>query len=468
MTIGISRRAVLAAAAAAAAATPSAAQGQLVRPNIVSPAGQANILKYAQAVKAMMALPASDPHSWTYQWYIHSIPRNLSKAKEIARLFPIPSAGRTLAEAVWDTCKAHHANDIEDDFLPWHRMYVLQFEETIRTVLKDPSFVLPFWSYTETGQGFVPQAFRRKGDPVWRALYRDNRNAGANGGAAIDAGLGAQDPISADALQQISYRPKGADLGFCAHLDQNLHGGVHVLVGDQTGMGDVPTAAGDPVFWMHHCNIDRMWASWNALGGRNPTDDAWASRTFVLPDGHGGRMERTIASVLDLAQMPYAYESLVAGQTIVAASAAAPPRPITTLARSPAPIALSDAETQVVLGPTGVKPPKIVGAAARRNLLVVSALSADLQPGTLYRLELQADGEWSTAGFVHFFDAVAHGGMAHDDAAAMAHVSERAFAFDVTRLTAGKASLPQIRIRPVNGPVASARPVIGRLELVEG
>jgi tyrosinase len=27
-------------------------------------------------------------------------------------------------------------------------------------------------------------------------------------------------------------------------------------------MGRVPTAAFDPVFWAHHCNIDRIWAIW--------------------------------------------------------------------------------------------------------------------------------------------------------------------------------------------------------------
>ena len=37
-------------------------------------------------------------------------------------------------------------------------------------------------------------------------------------------------------------------------------------------MGSVPTAPADPVFWMHHAEIDRIWAAWQATHpGQNPT-----------------------------------------------------------------------------------------------------------------------------------------------------------------------------------------------------
>ena len=40
--------------------------------------------KYAQAVKLMMALPPSDPLSWTFQWYTHAVPTNTTKAAAIS------------------------------------------------------------------------------------------------------------------------------------------------------------------------------------------------------------------------------------------------------------------------------------------------------------------------------------------------------------------------------------------------
>ena len=50
-------------------------------------------------------------------------------------------------------------------------------------------------------------------------------------------------------------------------IEGNPHGHVHDMVGGD--MGEVPTAAADPIFWVHHCHIDRLWAAWiNAGAGR--------------------------------------------------------------------------------------------------------------------------------------------------------------------------------------------------------
>jgi tyrosinase len=68
---------------------------------------------------------------------------------------------------------------------------------------------------------------------------------------------------------------------------------VHSLVGndyDQFGrlvgagwMGDFATAGLDPVFWLHHSNIDRLWQVWLEAdaGDTNPTGDrAWMRTKF--------------------------------------------------------------------------------------------------------------------------------------------------------------------------------------------
>ncbi len=56
--------------------------------------------------------------------------------------------------------------------------------------------------------------------------------------------------------------------------ESGMHNGVHVWVGGK--MADVPTAPNDPAFWLHHSNIDRLWAQWQA---RFPGDAAkqWPS-----------------------------------------------------------------------------------------------------------------------------------------------------------------------------------------------
>ncbi|KAI0850711.1 common central domain of tyrosinase-domain-containing protein [Daldinia vernicosa] len=55
-----------------------------------------------------------------------------------------------------------------------------------------------------------------------------------------------------------------------------IHNNVHNLAGGQnfkTGLGhmsDVPVAAFDPLFWLHHCNVDRLLSMWQVLHW-----DAW-------------------------------------------------------------------------------------------------------------------------------------------------------------------------------------------------
>ncbi|KAL1618339.1 hypothetical protein SLS54_007316 [Diplodia seriata] len=46
---------------------------------------------------------------------------------------------------------------------------------------------------------------------------------------------------------------------------ESFHGAYHVLIGGAGHMSRVPIAAFDPVFWFHHCNIDRIFAVWQAL-----------------------------------------------------------------------------------------------------------------------------------------------------------------------------------------------------------
>lgn len=51
--------------------------------------------------------------------------------------------------------------------------------------------------------------------------------------------------------------------GFRNHLEGwrgvNLHNRVHVWVGGQMATGVSPN---DPVFWLHHCFVDRLWVDW--------------------------------------------------------------------------------------------------------------------------------------------------------------------------------------------------------------
>ena len=90
---------------------------------------------------------------------------------------------------------------------------------------------------------------------------------GSTGVPMDEAGLS---PVPS--LQITHYDPQGVAQGFNDFLDSDLHGHIHVTVGNTRGMGRVPWAANDPIFWLHHCNIDRLWASWNRAGRPQPIE----------------------------------------------------------------------------------------------------------------------------------------------------------------------------------------------------
>lgn len=456
----LTRRELIAASVAGSVATTLRAQPRrlsIIRRDLATPAGQADLVKYARAVRIMMGLPPGDPRSWSYQWYIHSVPRDRTKESELQRLFGASAPGRALAAETWSTCQSHMPGNNPDHFLPWHRMYLLCFETTIRSLLNDPAFALPYWNYLDPAQRALPAAFRAPSHPLWGALHRPDRNEGTNAGVPID--VGAHGLINGLALESEGYRPIGVRPGFCRHIDGRLHGNVHVRVGNGRGMGDVPWAANDPIFWLHHANIDRLWASWNSNGGRNPQDAAWGQQRFAFPSGTGGRAEFRNAQVTSLEGAGYGYDRLEPGPAIVVPTSAAD-----------RPVILLDSRTQPTVVPPGgatvplrrVSRPRIMAVAGARLFLVVSGLSAPTSPGVVYQVDLRnRGGQWTTAGHINFFEAVEASGGAH------AGHGDRQFVFDVTEIAAGMGGRPEVRIQPVGAPDGAVAVTVGRVELVQ-
>jgi tyrosinase len=59
-------------------------------------------------------------------------------------------------------------------------------------------------------------------------------------------------------------------------LESVPHNVIHTNIGG--AMRDPDTAALDPIFWLHHCNIDRLWEVWRRLRGAavaDPTQAQW-------------------------------------------------------------------------------------------------------------------------------------------------------------------------------------------------
>lgn len=278
--------------------------GTRIRRNVYSlartPEGQAVIAAYRQGVKAMMAKPFSDVTSWRFQAAIH-LP-NPADAADFASL-PIE-----LQNYLSPTNLCQHGNA---RFLPWHRMYVYYFERIVRKASGMPAFNLPYWNYSDSAaERALPEAFRTPATEATNALFRSLRAPGINTGSDLDATL-----ISTQgAFQQTTPGPSGVNAGFYRTVESRPHNIVHVLLGGDTGlMSDPATAALDPIFWMHHCNIDRLWTRWIAQGRTNLTDAAFLDRVHRFWDENGTAVTMTTREVMDtLSRLDYRYDDATA------------------------------------------------------------------------------------------------------------------------------------------------------------
>jgi tyrosinase len=476
--------------------TPGRSQSVPTRYNVVSPQGKAMLRIYADAVKAMKALSGQNGRSWIFQWYIHATP--IDKAQAISNVFGTTTGpARDLAGEAWYTCQPHMTGQPGDYFLPWHRLYVIYLEQIVRSITGRQDFTLPYWDYTTPASYAIPFEFQTqfRNDPVFSTLFMENRNK--DGGRLKSAYVNAGEPLNkhytgTDNFLVLPDLTQPRYSSFCAQLNSNLHGSIHVFTGDTTNMGNVPTAAGDPVFWLHHCNIDRIWAAWNAAGGQNPTQTngiGWANTKFVYANDSGARVQVAISTVANPSALPYRYDTLPRAATAVEVAGGTPsanmvllrsiaPGLVTTAAATTAAAVPLGASPQTVrLAPTGTEnrltavAPQIQAGGPSRLILTLNGVQAQQDPSTVFRvyLDLPANASPQVAdqhyvGLLNFFGATMDAGHGMQGGTTAE--------FDVTGVVArlnAQNSLQNetsVTLVPVGSPADGSAPVIsGGIEL---
>ena len=283
--------------------------------DIKSPEGQKMLAKFAEAMVLMKKLPDQDPHSWNWWWYTHWIKGppaflwDMSRKHKTSVIASLPQEVQSFAEAAWNGCQAHPFNPEDPEqyeqwyFLPWHRLMLYQFEQTMREVLHDDTFTLPYWNPVtgDPADLSLPFVFRDPGSPLFNAT----RHPWVNGGERIDTLY--MNWLTLDCLNEKLYidSPTGS-LGFNPRLDINPHFLTHIAVGGD--LADFSTVGGDPLFYLHHCNLDRVWESWNRLGNVNPTDPKYLGRKFTYADRNGKRVDMPVGAGDRIVQLGYAYD----------------------------------------------------------------------------------------------------------------------------------------------------------------
>jgi tyrosinase len=171
-------------------------------------------------------------------------------------------------------------------FLPWHRAYLLDLERELQNI--DPSVSLPYWRFDQPAPNLFTPEFFGVSDQLGTVTFSTtnplqfwitdgvqgiNRRpffdtATAPGGVATEA-------------QTIAL---GNAYPAFRMMEGNPHGSAHVSFGGS--ISSVPTAARDPLFFLLHCNVDRLWAKWQRLNGRFDPAVAASYDNASAPIGH--------------------------------------------------------------------------------------------------------------------------------------------------------------------------------------
>lgn len=422
----LSRRRVIGAIGAAAATLPlsglasSPADAAVrVRADIATTSGQKMLALFKRAVGIMKQKPEWDPSSWLFQANVHSHPylddnfNVTDDARAIFKQSGATSALRTLAlgsdgsgqDGIWNTCS--HFRDYPEHFVSWHRLYLYHFERIVEHIVGQP-FVLPYWNYTDPkspAKRMMPKEFAKAkaGQPENPLWYPDRNPQFLAKGLRVEdirARASLDNPVYLDTpVQDGDPQP-----GFNAAIDQQPHGQVHVRVGTPGGgMQSIQFAARDPLFWVHHANIDRLWESWrrpraDGSSDRDPTDSSWLGRSFTFAAPDGSPVSMTVQQGLDIKKgLSFSYDRLQNIKLVtlaVAVSAAAGPVKSTTLSasKSDTSVAISGQDTPYTIDIAPAAPAAQSQSLVRNpsaHFRLVLGVEASKNPGCVYDVFLK-------------------------------------------------------------------------------
>jgi tyrosinase len=129
-------------------------------------------------------------------------------------------------------------------------------------------------------------------------------------------------------------------------------------------MQNVPSAAGDPIFYLHHCQIDRLYASWEAQPGSSynfgsssnqPDENTWKNlRMGSYVNENGQLVKEKLGGAINISALNYSYDKLAPAAAPELTAALEGVRPATRLrvAAMEAPnFAVQSGGTTVTLAP---------------------------------------------------------------------------------------------------------------------
>ncbi len=214
------------------------------------------------------------------------------------------------SSGVWEQQIALHADMRQRHhsswrFLPWHRLQLIWFERQVARFSGRANFALPYWDWDDDRLPAIVssdpvfsrpnrlaspseslRAFMRRNGQVFRGRITDDFSTFF--GRARNVGTPAQ----------------GGYSGSCEWSGHNM---IHGFVGGD--MGRLDRSPNDPLFWMHHANIDRIWTEWHMRNSDGLYPKPWRDEQFSGFVDTRGRLASTVsaATTMNTANFGYGY-----------------------------------------------------------------------------------------------------------------------------------------------------------------
>jgi len=171
-------------------------------------------------------------------------------------------------------------------FLPWHRAYLLDLERELQNI--DPTVALPYWRFDQASPSIFTLDFFGVSNSVGTVQFSPTNPLQfwrTDGVPGIN-----RRPFFATntAPPGLRTEPQTLALGNAypafRTLEGNPHGSAHTSFGGF--ISSIGTAARDPLFFLLHCNVDRLWAKWQRQFGRFDPAVAASFDGAANPIGH--------------------------------------------------------------------------------------------------------------------------------------------------------------------------------------
>ncbi|XWS12693.1 hypothetical protein CRYUN_Cryun37aG0112300 [Craigia yunnanensis] len=271
--------------------------------------------KFTKAMELMKALPADDPRSFMQQANVHCAYCN-GAYDQVG--FP-------------DQDLQVHFSWL---FFPFHRLYLYFYERILGKLIDDPDFAMPFWNWDAPAGMPIPAIYVNPTSP----LYDEKRNVDHQPPKLVDLDYNGTDEESTKKDQVISnlkvmyrqmvssktpslfhgaaYRAGDKPSPGMGAIENIPHTPIHRWCGDtrqpySEDMGNFYSAGRDPLFYAHHCNVDRMWSIWKALPGKKRndfSDSDWLDASFVFYDENANLVRAKVRDCLDSRALGYDYQ----------------------------------------------------------------------------------------------------------------------------------------------------------------